>query len=202
MRLAGQIVEWDDDRGFGFVVTNGSPRRIFFHVSQLQDRRQRPAAGDRITYTTSQDERGRLQARDIARQRLPSQARRKRGGSSRARVGVAALALIVLGAAVGILPAGAAGLYAVASGLSFMAYRADKKAARKRAWRIPEQTLHLLDLAGGWPGALIAQQRYHHKTVKQPFQALFWLSAAANVAGMVWLLQSGLAAQMLPSLVG
>lgn len=107
------------------------------------------------------------------------------------QLGAAALALIVLAAVVGLLPRLTAAVYPIASALSFLAYRADKNAARRGAWRIPEQTLHLIDLVGGWPGGLMAQQRYHHKTIKQPFQTLFWLSVVANLGALVWLQQSG-----------
>jgi len=30
-------------------------------------------------------------------------------------------------------------------------------------------------LLGGWPGALLAQQRFRHKTRKLSYQAVFWL---------------------------
>jgi len=55
--------------------------------------------------------------------------------------------------------------------------------------RIPEKTLHMLSLAGGWPGALFAQQTLRHKTIKQPFQRVFWCTVVANVMAMVILLK-------------
>ncbi|WP_157598879.1 DUF1294 domain-containing protein [Rhodanobacter sp. Root561] len=50
--------------------------------------------------------------------------------------------------------------------LSCLMYRADKSAAQegRRRSRTPESHLHLVDLIGGWPGALIAQQQFRHKT--------------------------------------
>ncbi|MFW9081525.1 DUF1294 domain-containing protein [Pseudomonas sp. P2757] len=65
--------------------------------------------------------------------------------------------------------------YAVVSVLAFFLYWADKHKARTGAWRIPENALHAVELAGGWPGALIAQQVFRHKTRKVSFQVLFWL---------------------------
>jgi uncharacterized membrane protein YsdA (DUF1294 family) len=67
-------------------------------------------------------------------------------------------------------------------------YAVDKSAARKGAWRIQESTLHLLSLAGGWPGALVAQQMFRHKTKKQSFRSVFWLSVLVNTGVFVWLL--------------
>jgi uncharacterized membrane protein YsdA (DUF1294 family) len=48
----------------------------------------------------------------------------------------------------------------------------DKLAAIRRTWRVPESSLHLAELCGGWPGAYVAQQTMRHKTVKQPYQAI------------------------------
>jgi len=41
--------------------------------------------------------------------------------------------------------------------------------------RIPEATLHFLELIGGWPGAFVAQRRLRHKCSKRSYQAVFWL---------------------------
>jgi uncharacterized membrane protein YsdA (DUF1294 family) len=71
--------------------------------------------------------------------------------------------------------------YALASLASFGAYAMDKSAAHSRSRRIPERTLLLLGLAGGWPGALLAQRMFRHKTAKTAFQVKFWLSVAANI---------------------
>lgn len=92
--------------------------------------------------------------------------------------------------------------YFVFSLISFLAYAKDKGAAKRGAWRTPESTLHLLDFLGGWPGGLIAQQKFHHKTVKGSFQAVFWLSVAGNIGGVWWLTASGVAAQVSTSIVG
>ena len=79
-------------------------------------------------------------------------------------------------------------LYVIASLLSFLMYAADKSAARKGASRTPENTLHMLSLAGGWPGALIAQQQFRHKTKKQSFRSVFRMTVLLNTGTFVWLL--------------
>lgn len=71
--------------------------------------------------------------------------------------------------------------------MTFFIYAIDKSAARRSAWRTPERTLHLLALAGGWPGALLAQQLLRHKTAKLPFRITFWVTVVLNVAGLLWL---------------
>ena len=71
-------------------------------------------------------------------------------------------------------------LYLVASLITFAVYALDKRAAAGGRWRTKESTLHLLAVAGGWPGALIAQRLLRHKTQKQPFRAIFLGSIAVN----------------------
>ncbi|UYO74221.1 DUF1294 domain-containing protein [Halomonas qinghailakensis] len=64
----------------------------------------------------------------------------------------------------------------------------DKRAAVKRRRRVSEKTLHLMALAGGWPGAWLAQQRLRHKTQKTRFRRLFWVTVVLNVAALSGLL--------------
>lgn len=59
MRSAGRITEWNNDKGFGFVVPNGGGTRAFAHVSQFPSGAHRPAMGDLISYLAVVDERGR-----------------------------------------------------------------------------------------------------------------------------------------------
>jgi len=72
--------------------------------------------------------------------------------------------------------------YAGASAAAFLAYGMDKAAARKNGPRTRERTLHAFALAGGWPGALIAQSTLRHKSRKRPFLVLFWITVALNCA--------------------
>ena len=48
--------------------------------------------------------------------------------------------------------------------------------------RIPERTLHLLAFLGGWPGALLGQRFFRHKTKKLSFLIAFWAVVALHVA--------------------
>lgn len=78
------------------------------------------------------------------------------------------------------------GAYVVLSAGSFAFYGWDKAAARRGGRRTPELTLHLLALAGGWPGALLAQSVFRHKTKKQPFRSIFWCTVVVNCAALAW----------------
>ncbi len=58
---------------------------------------------------------------------------------------------------------------------TFIAYYVDKRAAVRHQWRVPENTLHILEFLGGWLGALLAQKIFRHKTQKKSFRHIFWL---------------------------
>ena len=75
--------------------------------------------------------------------------------------------------------------YAGVSTVAFVAYAIDKSAAIQGRRRTPESTLHLLGLACGWPGALLAQQVLRHKTSKPTFVAVFWATVLANMGAFV-----------------
>ena len=69
--------------------------------------------------------------------------------------------------------------------LAYAAYAVDKAAARRRRHRVPERTLHLLALLGGWPGALLAQRRLRHKTGKPRFLRVYWLTVLLHTSAVV-----------------
>ena len=76
-------------------------------------------------------------------------------------------------------------LYPLVSVLCFILYWCDKNSAQQGRQRTPENTLHLVELAGGWPGALVAQQVFRHKTRKVSYQLKFWGIVALHQ--LVWL---------------
>ena len=94
------------------------------------------------------------------------------------------LTALLAAALAGAVPLAVFSLYAAASVAAFAAYGMDKSAARRGQRRTRERTLHVLGLAGGWPGALIAQSVFRHKTNKQAFLAVFWLTALLNGAAL------------------
>ena len=102
-----------------------------------------------------------------------------------------ALILLCLLPALGVLRLGGQGnhwplfAYLLSSVLAFGFYMHDKRSALRSGWRTPEARLHLVELLGGWPGALIAQQALRHKTRKLSFQMVFWLIVIAHQ--VVWL---------------
>jgi uncharacterized membrane protein YsdA (DUF1294 family) len=78
--------------------------------------------------------------------------------------------------------------YAVMSLITFSVYATDKSAAESNGWRTKERTLHLLELACGWPGALLAQGWLRHKSRKVTYGTVFWLIVAVNLGALLWLM--------------
>jgi uncharacterized membrane protein YsdA (DUF1294 family) len=72
------------------------------------------------------------------------------------------------------------------STVAFAAHWVDKRRARRGDWRIPEATLHLIELLGGWPGAVIAQRVLRHKSRKGSYRVVLWAIVMAHTAGWLW----------------
>ncbi|WP_051687208.1 DUF1294 domain-containing protein [Microbulbifer sp. HZ11] len=113
-------------------------------------------------------------------------------GTSRAlAIGGIFFGLITVFTLIGQLPPVIPLFYAGMSLLTYLVYYLDKSAARSGRRRTKENSLHLLSLLGGWPGALVAQQHLRHKTRKQPFRLIFWLTVTANLMALAWLHSGG-----------
>lgn len=70
---------------------------------------------------------------------------------------------------------------AVMSLVCFIAYGLDRRQAVNGGRRVSERTLHLLAFLGGWPGALLAQRQFRHKTQKVTFRLVFWMVVVVHV---------------------
>lgn len=188
MRSKGTILSWNDDKGFGFIAPQAGGRKVFVHIKGFKDRSHRPQVNDVVTYTLSKDEQGRPRAVRAAiqgaRPKTKTPRRRKTLSIGFAVTFVSAVAISTIA---GHLPMIISIAYATLSLVAFVAYAMDKSAARRGAWRTQEGTLHTLSLAGGWPGALVAQQVLRHKSKKASFRAVFWVTVLVNCAAIVWL---------------
>jgi uncharacterized membrane protein YsdA (DUF1294 family) len=118
----------------------------------------------------------------VARRAVPSRVRRP---SARPLLAFGALYAGV--AAWRPLPVWVHALYGFASLLAFVVYAIDKAAAADRRARMPERVLHAIALAGGWPGALLAQRLLNHKSGKAAFRTRFAVTVAFNVSAFVLL---------------
>lgn len=188
-RYQGKIASWNDAQGFGFITPNGGGEKIFVHIKSFGERRSRPADGDGVTFELASNERGQPRAEKVAFVGDPRPIRSsKSSGMTSLVVAVGFLALIAIAALSDVLPRLLLGVYYGSSALAFIAYAIDKSAARNNQWRTKEDTLHLLGLVGGWPGALIARQLFRHKSTKQSFRTMLWVTVVLNCAALLWLM--------------
>ncbi len=71
--------------------------------------------------------------------------------------------------------------------LAFCAMGWDKYRAKNAKRRVPEHVLHTFEFLGGWPGSLIGQRTFHHKTRKLTYQGIFWGIVGVHLALLAWL---------------
>lgn len=79
--------------------------------------------------------------------------------------------------------------FLLANVLTLILYGMDKMAAHKAWRRVPESTLLMLGVVGGWPGAIVGQQLFRHKTQKQPFKTYFIVSVIVSISVMAAIYQ-------------
>jgi uncharacterized membrane protein YsdA (DUF1294 family)/cold shock CspA family protein len=192
MRLKGKLIEWNDDRGFGFVEPIGGGERAFCHISAFANRSRRPALGEIVTYERSKDERGRFRATQIKRHESGAKnVRTETGKPSSTRIPVFTSILFLIAVAAlaiaGRIPWFVPLVYIALSCIAVFAYAFDKSAAMNRRWRTQESTLLIIGLLGGWPGAWIAQRMFRHKTQKASFRYAFLFTVLANASVLVWI---------------
>ncbi|RCV86836.1 DUF1294 domain-containing protein [Billgrantia montanilacus] len=192
MRHDGKLTQWNDDKGFGFITPTAGGPRVFVHISAFPSGGRRPTVNEPITYHLTQDSQNRPRAQkaiylNAARHASP----RSRGLMLASSIAAAFFALLAALSALGHMPMPLLAAYALLSVITFAMYGIDKAAAGKGRRRTPEATLLFAGLIGGWPGALVAQQLFRHKTRKQPFQAIFWCGVVVNCGVLGWLIYSG-----------
>lgn len=73
---------------------------------------------------------------------------------------------------------------ALMSVIAFFSQWYDKQSAVANRPRVSETALHVQELLGGWPGSLLAQQLFRHKTAKTSYQVDFWLIVLLHA--VVW----------------
>jgi uncharacterized membrane protein YsdA (DUF1294 family)/cold shock CspA family protein len=202
VRYQGRITDWKDDKGFGFITPNGGDQRVFVHIKSFSNRQQRPVGNEIVTYELTHDARGRPQAGSVAFVgKRATQAGPSDQGNAPLILTAAFLAFVAGSVLAGKLPIAVVGVYLAASLAAFVAYARDKSAARNDQRRTPESTLHLFALAGGWPGALAAQRLLRHKSRKQSFQFVFWVTVVLNCCALAWFFSSP-GAEALRSMLG
>ena len=191
MRKRGTITSWKKDKGFGFISPASGEKQIFVHIKDFNNRYRQPEIGQKVNYSESSDKQGRPCAINATRAE-DKPVKHKNKSTAKFPIVIAILFLGVVAATVlsGKFPIHILIVYASLSIITYATYALDKSAAQKGNWRTQESTLHLFSIAGGWPGALVAQQVLRHKTKKESFRAVFWVTVVLNLFGFMWLFSS------------
>ncbi len=180
--MKGTIKKWDESKGFGFIKP-AQGKDIFVHTSDCRPRLASSSVGKEVEYKISKDSKGRECAIKV---RLAGHKERKSPPRLPVVLGLGYLGFLGYAVHINRYPVDVIGIIGIASLLSIFAYAKDKSAALKGNWRVSENTLHIFSLLGGWPGAAIGQTLFNHKTSKQPFRSIFWMTVVLNVAFVGW----------------
>jgi uncharacterized membrane protein YsdA (DUF1294 family)/cold shock CspA family protein len=190
MRDQGRLADWNDEKGFGFVTPDQGGLRAFVHIRAFSYRTRRPRNGDLISYQLGWDAQGRPRAENVLfreTHRAGAAARSAFRLKSTVQYALAAASLVAVVALATmrkiswIFPLA----YVSMSLLLFCVYALDKSAAMNRRSRTSENTLHFLSLLGGWPGGLVAQSLFHHKSTKTSYRITFFLIVGIHVALLI-----------------
>jgi uncharacterized membrane protein YsdA (DUF1294 family)/cold shock CspA family protein len=191
MRFEGTITQWNEDRGFGFIEPTRGGQTLFVHASALPQSVKNAPLQRSVSFEVELNPQGKKRARNVLLIQAvrPRQARREALSAKPGFAGWLSIpafaAVYLVTALVWPVPHSVALVYLGCSLTCCVAYALDKSAAQAGRWRISENTLLMLGLAGGWPGAIVAQQLLRHKTSKASFRAAFWFTVVLNVAGFV-----------------
>lgn len=216
IRKKGKIVQWDDTKGFGFILPEDSSKHVFVHIKSFADRRIRPSLNETVTYTIYVDKNDKTSAINVTRETdkqpkvfqqknkknvtLKSIAHINKNKNNNYKIDyksthnisifyiifiISFSTFLIYSFINGQVPFFIIILYLFMSIITYVTYSSDKSSAITEKDRVPENTLHILSLLGGWIGALIAQHRFRHKTKKTSFKRVFWITVLLNISIVV-----------------
>ena len=208
-RKRGKIIKWNDDKGFGFILPADSQKNIFVHIKSFTDKSVRPAENQNVAYTVQKNNNGKDSAIKVSRSTdnlVKNSAnssnvkniisKHKRSNKNNIQLDhksthsipilyiifILSFTLFLFHFSMeGKLPLLIIIIYIAMGIITYFVYSEDKSQAIDSERRTSEQSLLILSLLGGWVGALIAQQRFRHKTKKTSFQISFWTTVFFNI---------------------
>lgn len=209
----GTVVRWDSEKAFGFIRCPDIPADVFFHLRDFSGP-AKPSEGLKVLFEdihvggkgprglSVEPARNTIVNEPPAPPPLPAEAQllprsqpasrsqwQKRREERPLWVGLGLIAfwllLWLVGIGMGRFPWVILTAVVLINLATFYMYWRDKDAAVNETQRTPEEQLHALAVAGGWPGAWFAQQILRHKTVKQPFRLIYWGTVAVNMCALL-----------------
>ena len=214
LKKKGKIIKWDDAKGFGFILPQDSKKHIFVHIKSFANKSIRPSVNQDVIYTILKDKDGKNSAINVTRatdnvlnnkqnntnkknfslRSVSSQnSNFKIDYKSTHNIGIFSM-MFILSFLVFLLysfindklPLSIIIFYSIIGAITYFAYSSDKSKAIDKEYRTSEKSLLILSLIGGWIGAIIAQQRFRHKTKKSSFQIPFWITVLLNISILIY----------------
>ncbi|MBT3878469.1 MAG: DUF1294 domain-containing protein [Candidatus Scalindua sp.] len=176
--MRGIVVKFDVDRGFGFIRSAEAPKDVFVHIKEVEGRLS-IRVGQKVEFRLVETDRG-PSAKNVVLGRHQMSPKVLYG--SIAFICVLLPFVIMVAYRWNILFA----YFASINAATFILYGYDKAIAGSSVLRIPEFVLQALAIFGGSPAALAAQRIFRHKTIKESFQVVFWVSVVVQIILVVW----------------
>lgn len=83
MRIHGNLIKWNDDRGFGFISSSQHADEIFVHISAFPRDGARPKVGELISFEIDTEKSGKTRAVRILRPGTEIRRRKSAGQKSK-----------------------------------------------------------------------------------------------------------------------
>src|SRR5690606_10622935 len=150
MRDQGRLVEWFDDKGYGFIQPNDQAKdRVFLHIKDFARPGPRPIVGCALDYSVILDERGRYRAQQVkylkatqtksfaSKPKVPAQQKPAKL-SAMQLLCVGYILFLAMFTLTGLLSGLVLLFISLMNALSYWLYAQDKEAAQLGNRRIPE----------------------------------------------------------------
>ena len=161
--MKGIVVNYKEDKGYGFIRTNEFDKDIFFHIKNILNS-NKIRLGQEVNFEIERTKKG-VSAKNIIAGKTDKKLRQIYIISL---LSLSLLLILLYFFGINIILA-----YFISINLgTFFIYGYDKKIAGGTKFRIPEIFLHLLAILGGSITALMSQQIFRHKTKKLSFKII------------------------------
>ncbi len=137
MRIKGKLTSWNDDKAFGFITPNEGNQQVFIHINAFGNRSRPVAVNQIVTFTMSEDERGRTCAANATRAGdAPKKKVRKKKGHFSIFIAFAFIAFLAATVFTKKLPIELFWFYSIMSIITYILYAMDKSAAQIQQTRV------------------------------------------------------------------
>jgi len=179
--MQGYIIHFNKEKGYGFIDSDEHEENIFVHISEVTNA-ETLEQGQEVTFKIEKTAKGlsAILVKAGAKQRSPYLI-----------FGFISLLITLAIFAYATQQLQTLLAYLIAVNITtFLLYGYDKFISKGESLRVPELNLQALALLGGSPAALLAQRFFRHKTIKESFQIVYWITVLIQIGVVIFLLKS------------